>query len=193
MKIQAYIINLKHRIERYNHIIEEVKKLPILDCKVVEAIIDETRTCFQSHLKCIRLAKDNNLPYVLILEDDAIFTENCLEIFQQTFKEVDKLDWDMFYLGANLQAPVVHMSSSIVKLNKAYTTHAYMVHSRFYNTILNLEHVNEIDVCYSSLMSTNNIYMCTPMTAYQLPSYSDLQNGFRDYNGSIDNNFLNFT
>lgn len=193
MKIPTYIINIKHRTERYAHIVEEIKKFPILDWEVVEAVVDETKTCFQSHLKCIRLAKQNNLPYVLILEDDAIFTESCVEVFQQVFEEANKLGWDMFYLGANLQAPVVHTSPTIAKLSKAYTTHAYMVHSSFYGRILSLEHTNEIDVCYSSLMLTNNVYMCKPMIAYQLPSYSDLQNGFRDYNQAIKTNYINYT
>ena len=192
MKVPTYIINIGHRVDRHAHVVEEVKKFPILDWKVVEAVVDKTKTCFQSHLKCIRLAKENNFPYVLILEDDVVFTVDCLDIFYQSFIEVNTLDWDMFYLGANLQAPTHRISSNIVKLTRAFTTHAYMVHSRFYDTILNLKLNVEIDVCYTSLMENNNVYMCAPMIAYQLPSHSDLQNGFRDYNSALHENFLKY-
>jgi GR25 family glycosyltransferase involved in LPS biosynthesis len=65
--ITTYIINLKERTDRKLYILEEIKKLPLLSYEIVDAIRDETKTCFASHLKCIQLAKDNNLPYVLIL------------------------------------------------------------------------------------------------------------------------------
>ncbi len=96
----------------------------------------------------------------------------------------------MLYLGANLNSPAYSITSSLLKLSGAYTTHAYMVHERFYDTILNLKLDFEIDVCYSKLMNKNNVYMCDPIIAYQLPSHSDIQHGFRDYNSAIHNNYL---
>ncbi len=192
MNITAYIINLKHRTDRYEHMVNEMKKLPI-SYEFVEGIIDDTKTCFQSQKKCIQLAKENNLPYVLVLEDDAVFTDNVIEILQNTFLEIQTLQWDMFFLGANLQTFASRISSSILKLNGAYAAHAYMVHERFYDTILNLPHVCEMDVHYHDLMSTHNIYMCDPMIAYQLPSHSDLQDGYRDYNQAMFNNYLTYT
>jgi GR25 family glycosyltransferase involved in LPS biosynthesis len=172
--------------------VNEMKKLPI-SYEFVEGIIDDTKTCFQSQKKCIQLAKENNLPYVLVLEDDAVFTDNVIEILQNTFLEIQTLQWDMFFLGANLQTFASRISSSILKLNGAYAAHAYMVHERFYDTILNLPHVCEMDVHYHDLMSTHNIYMCDPMIAYQLPSHSDLQDGYRDYNQAMFNNYLTYT
>jgi GR25 family glycosyltransferase involved in LPS biosynthesis len=191
MSISAYIINLKHRTDRYTHMVNEMKKLPIL-YEFVDGIIDETKTCFQSQKKCIQLAKDNNLPYVLILEDDATFTDNVIDVLIKTFSEIQELKWDMFFLGANLQIPATRISDTLLKLNGAYAAHAYMVHERFYDTILNLPHVCEMDVHYHDLMSNHNIYMCDPMIAYQLPSHSDLQDGYRDYNQAMFNNYLKF-
>jgi GR25 family glycosyltransferase involved in LPS biosynthesis len=191
MNITAYIINLQHRTDRRDHMINEIKKLPI-SYQFIDGIIDETKTCFQSQKKCIQLAKDNNLPYVMILEDDAIFTDNCLEIFKNSIKEIENLEWDMFFLGANLQAPTIRISETLLKLNGAYAAHAYIVHRNFYDTIINLPHICEMDVHYNNLMPYNNIYMCDPMIAYQLPSYSDLQYGYRDYNEAIYNNYLKY-
>lgn len=191
MNITAYIINLKHRTDRRDHMINEMTKLPIT-YEFVDGIIDETKTCFQSQKKCIQLAKENNLPYVLVLEDDAVFTDHVIEILEKTFLEVQTMNWDMFFLGANLQAPASRISDSLLKLNGAYAAHAYIVNAKFYDTIINLPHICEMDVHYHDLMSKHNVYMCDPMIAYQLPSYSDLQDGYRDYNQSILDNYFKF-
>lgn len=191
MNITAYIINLLHRRDRYDHMIEEIKKLSI-PYQFIHGIIDETKTCFQSQRECVRLAKENKLPYILILEDDAVFTDQVVEILEKTFKELQSYEWDMFFLGANLQKPATCISDTILKLNGAYAAHAYMVHERFYDTILNLPHICEMDVHYHNLMPDHNIYMCDPIIAYQLPSYSDLQDGYRDYNDAIFNNYLKY-
>ena len=191
MNITAYIINLKHRTDRYEHMVTEMKKLPV-SYEFVEGIIDETKTCFQSQKKCIQLAKQRNLPYVLILEDDAVFTDEVVYTLEKTFAAIQTIEWDMFFLGANLQATADRISNSILKLNGAYAAHAYMVHARFYDTILNLPHTCEMDVHYHNLMSNHNVYMCDPMIAYQLPSYSDLQDGYRDYNNAMFNNYLKY-
>jgi GR25 family glycosyltransferase involved in LPS biosynthesis len=167
----------------------EMKKLPV-SYEFVEGIIDDTKTCFQSQKKCIQMAKENNLPYVLVLEDDVMFTDNVIEILQNTFSEIQTLQWDMFFLGANLQKPATRVSDTLLKLNGAYAAHAYVVHERFYDTILNLPHVCEMDVHYHNLMPNHNIYMCDPMIAYQLPSHSDLQDGYRDYNLAMFENYL---
>jgi GR25 family glycosyltransferase involved in LPS biosynthesis len=190
--INSYVINLRHRTDRKNHIINELKKVPMVNYTIIDAIQDETKTCFASHLKCIKLAKDNKLPFVLILEDDCLFTSECNETLNIILKEIQTLKWDMFFLGANLQSPSTQITSNLLKLSGAYTSHSYMVHERFYDTILNLPHICEIDAHYSNLMSTHNVYMCDPMIAYQLPSYSDLQNGVRDYNDAMYNNYLRF-
>jgi GR25 family glycosyltransferase involved in LPS biosynthesis len=64
--IPTYIINLKERVDRKLYILEEIKKLTGLSYEIVEAIRDETKTCFQSQKRCIQIAKDRKLPYVLV-------------------------------------------------------------------------------------------------------------------------------
>lgn len=188
--MQTYIINLPTRSDRRTHALNEVTKMPILSPTIVDGIIDNTGTCFQSHRKCVQRAKDLNLEYILILEDDVVFENNCIEIFSMAFSEVQVLNWDMFYLGANLYSDAQKIGTNIVKLTGALCAHAYIVHNRFYDKILSLQHNKEMDTHYGELMIHHNIYMCNPMIAYQLPSHSDLQHGFRDYNSAIRKNFL---
>jgi GR25 family glycosyltransferase involved in LPS biosynthesis len=192
MNITALAINLPHRTDRYEHVTNEVKKLTLNSFEIVEGIIDETKTCFQSQKKCIRIAKEKKLPYVLVLEDDVIFTDNAQQQFEDAFNVVNEMQWDMLFLGANLQKPAEQIANNVLKINGAYAAHAYMVHERFYDTILNLPHTCEMDVHYHNLMAEHNVYMCDPMIAYQLPSHSDLQNGYRDYNEAMFNNYLRY-
>jgi GR25 family glycosyltransferase involved in LPS biosynthesis len=194
MKLTAYIINLKHRTDRYNHIITELSKLDISNFNIIDAIKHDVpwKGCFFSHIKCIQHAKNNNLPYVLILEDDCIFTDDAQTHLINALTELQNLDWDMFFLGANLQKPTSRVTDSLLKLSGAWAAHAYIVHSRLYDMILNFTAEKEIDVYYNDLMVNYNVYMCDPMIAYQLPSHSDLQDGFRDYNQAMFNNYLRF-
>ena len=190
--MQAYIINLPAREDRRTHILKEVRKLPFIEASIIDGIVDNTGTCFQSQRKCIQNAKNSNLEYVLVLEDDAIFTDNCEEILINTLLEIKDINWDMLYLGANLYNPAYKISQYLIKLTGAWCAHAYFVHNRFYDTILSLPHTKEMDTHYGELMQDNNIYMVNPIIAYQLPSYSNLQNGFRDYNEAIDRNFKKY-
>ena len=194
MKIPTYIINLQHRTDRYNHVINEITKLESSEFQIVDAIKHEIpwKGCLQSHLKCVQLAKNSNIPYVLILEDDVIFTDNAVEILKKTFNELQLYKWDMFFLGANLFSPAYKTSEHLLKLTGAWCAHAYVVHNKFYDTILSLPPNKEIDNYYGELMNKYNVYMSNPMIAYQLPSFSNLQNGFRDYNEAIDRNFLTY-
>lgn len=191
MNIPTYIINLKHRTDRREHIEQEVLKISN-NYTIIDGIVDETKTCFQSQKKCIQMAKENHLPYVLVLEDDAVFINDSFSILERVFAEIQTMQWDMFFLGANLQTLANRVSDSVLKLNGAYAAHAYMVHERFYDTIINLPHVCEMDVHYHNLMPNYDIYMCDPMIAYQLPTYSDLQDGYRDYNQAMFNNYLKY-
>ena len=189
MNLSAYIINLKHRTDRLAHISNEIKKLPLLNYTIIEGIIDNTNTCFQSHKKCIQTAKENNLDYILILEDDAIFIDDCINILINSFIQLNHLNWDMFYLGANLNDIAYTISPNLIKLTGAFAAHAYIVHNNFYDKILQTTHDKEMDVHYSNFMKQYNIYMCNPMIAFQKPSYSDLQNGYRDYNSWMLENY----
>jgi|GEM_PF-1188727 len=185
--MNTLIINLKHRQDRFEHITNEIKKLSNVISNVyrVEAIIDETRTAFKSHKQCIRIAKERKWPYVLILEDDAMFEDNANDILLRSVNEIQNHNWDVLYLGASLLAHTTRVSDCLIKLTHAYALHAYIVNSQMYDTILNLPQIYEMDVHYNLIMPQHNMYMCDPMIAYQMPNYSDLQNGYRDYNAAM--------
>jgi glycosyl transferase family 25 len=186
------IINLPHRLDRRIHVEGEVKKLNNLECYLIEAVIGGTEGCARSHRKCIEIAKSQNWNNVLILEDDVIFSENAQEIFDSSLEELNKIEWDMCFLGANLQKPACKHSAHLHKMLGSYAAHAYLVNSKFYDAILDLPLDKEIDVHYHNLMADNNVFLCSPMIASQLPSYSDLQGCVRDYTKEIEWNYAQF-
>src|SRR3954470_17172442 len=51
--------------------------------------------CALSHLKVVHAAKQHNLPFYLVLEDDVKFHRN-FELFPKFWKEVPE-DWDLVY------------------------------------------------------------------------------------------------
>lgn len=195
MKLIPYIINLEHRSDRLQHIIGEVSKLNIQNYNIVKAVEYSPSWvgCFKSHKKCIQLAKDTNQPYSFILEDDAYFIDDALHYFNQSIVELNQYNWDMFFLGANLQTQSQKISDNLLKINGAFCAHAYIVNSKIYDYILDLVEDKPIDVYYSEIMKTYNVYMCNPIISYQLPSYSDLEGGYRDYVTAIYNNYIQYT
>ncbi len=188
---KALIINLPHRADRLAHL---ETQLPKLKCEygLVVAIADGSGTCFQSQRKCVEIAKKEGWEKVLILEDDVVFEENVQEVTDKSLSQLEGVEWDMMFLGANLQAPALKYSENLHKMSGAYAAHAYFVHQRFYDTILNLPFDREMDVHYRGLMPDNNVFLCNPMVAYQIPSFSDLQGMVRDYNHEIKSNYATF-
>ncbi len=186
------IINLAHRLDRRLHVEAEVKKLNNLQCFLIEGIVDGTGTCFQSQRKCIEIAKAKGWDHVLILEDDVVFFDNAQEVFDAAWEELNQTEWDMCFLGANLQKTAYKHSPHLHQMSGAYAAHAYIVNSKFYDTILELPFDREMDVHYHNLMEHHNVFLCSPMIATQLPSYSDLQGRVRDYTEEIKWNYEQF-
>ncbi len=190
---KALIINLAHREDRRIHILKEITKMPLEECYLIEGIVDGTNTCFQSQRKCIEIAKEKKWEHVLVLEDDCIFEENLTKVLIPAWEQVKRKEWKMFFLGANLQSSAAKEGENLLKLSGAFAAHAYIVHNSFYDTILSLPFDREMDIHYKELMKNHQIYLCNPMVAYQLPSYSDLQGRFRDYREELNHNFVKFT
>lgn len=189
--INCLIINLPERLDRKTHIEQEVSHVPFKSWRIVEGIRDESNTCTASQKKCIQLAKDNKWPHVMIWEDDNFLCEGAIPIIRSFLLELPD-QWNMFYLGANLQEPSQKVSEHVIKLNGAWAAHCYAVHSNFYDHLLSLPNDREMDIHYRYLMRNNLVYMCNPPIAYQLPGISDLQGRFRNYIDEMNHNYSLF-
>ena len=211
---KIYIINLKHRTDRWEKCLEQLNKYNITNFERFDAIcpdinnIDKSQYknfndkskkyltgamgCKLSHYNVIQNAKKQNYNQVLILEDDFLLCQNFIEKYNELIKvlENENIDLNMFYLGFSIYFKNTYIDTKITnvkKMNNATTTHAYILHNSLYDNVLN-EIINsdeEIDVCYTRLQKKHNIYGIYPCLISQQPSFSNIRNKFHDYTQSI--------
>ena len=156
--------------------------------------------CKLSHLEIIKYSQKEKLNNILILEDDCLikekFTNNFSKIIEiiQNSSDVNIRNYDMLYLGGsfikktNNSSPTVE--NNILKCNRIYTTHAYILNNTEYNNIFNTiindlekkKYPKEIDVYYSQNIQSNyNVYIVYPILIKQYDSYSNILNRNTNY------------
>jgi glycosyl transferase, family 25 len=100
---EIYCINLDKRTRRWELAQNEFKKLGILDKVKRFSAIDNLggkRGCFESHMKIIHMAKENNLKNVFIFEDDvAVLPCYSHEKFEKSINFLKDQTWEFFYMG----------------------------------------------------------------------------------------------
>ena len=57
--------------------------------------------CSQSHINLCRHILNKNIPYALILEDDACFDKNWKDKLDVFYKDINDNDWDIIFLNAS--------------------------------------------------------------------------------------------
>lgn len=133
--------------------------------------------CLQSHRSVITMAKKQNWPAVLILEDDVVFAQNMKTVVQKALDQLASTPVELFYLSANHIVPGIQIMPNVMRVRRAKTTHAYIVMARAYNKIIqDLERYPEaIDEYYMyKIQSRKNAYGAMPPVAHQRADYSDI-------------------
>ena len=189
-----FYINLSERTEKNKDTTNELKRFGIREPNRFEAITHEIGIvgCVKSHIKCIELAKERGYPFICIFEDDVVFRdiEKCRTMIN---KYID-YDYDVLYIGCSvLNNKYEFITEELIRVNIAYTTHAYIVKSHYYDTILNnfYEGMNlkikkgkdahdnrmseeyNIDVYLGKLQIIDKWYTFYPHFASQKNGYSD--------------------
>lgn len=115
--ITGFVINLAHDTKRKESVIKEFENTQI-ELSFFNGIKHKIGWigCLKSHLEIISMAKANNLPMVLVIEDDAYienpvhFNANFLSILEYLSNNMDK--WNIFHGGPN-----INKNSSISKIH----------------------------------------------------------------------------
>lgn len=202
-----YCINLDKRPDRWKEALEEFESRGIKGVERVSAIdgknLDITKYNYSkkvtpselglilTNINIIKQAKHDGLQRILITEDDVVFTDQIAN-FQSLYRQVPD-DWDMLYFGGNHNKhkgwkPPVEISTGVVKLHLTYTTHCIGIHEKMFDTILGSlnDAQTALDVTYTKLQQTNNVYCFYPGLATQRVSYSDIREEMRDYSDWIE-------
>jgi GR25 family glycosyltransferase involved in LPS biosynthesis len=209
---RIYCINLDRRKDRWNTICLpqfiklnlQVERVSAVDGVLIDLPCDCSPQlrgrigCAMSHLKVLRLAQQDHLERILILEDDVSFADDFIPMSSRLITHVPA-DWDMIFLGANHMIKPTHIGNGITKFNKAFTTHAYIVNSRMIDKLIQLinRSINEwtqscentprtaLDVIYADLMSTHKVYGFHKTLVTQTPSISDIEGRYVNYKSIV--------
>lgn len=189
-----FLINLDRRPERLiaacnelaAHGITDLLRYPAIDGKEIKykgRLNAGQIGCTLSHLGIIKYAKEQGMESIFIFEDDVTIADDFNAVMTSALAELPE-HWDMIYAGGNNLKGTQPYSDHLVRLTGTLTTHAYAVHSRFYDTIINTIEANfneVIDVFYFLLHPTCQAFCTSPKIAFQKPGFSDLEGREVDY------------
>lgn len=180
-------INLKDRPDRWSESLREFSRVNI-DVARVNGLKKENPIigCAASHFNVLDFCKDIDR-HAMIFEDDVQFTKEFS--IQDYLDELDTVDWDMLYLGANITSPIYQVSDKLGRLTSAQSTHAYLVNKSFIPKVLACQNFlgKHMDLIYSeNIIPHNNCFITIPLLAIQRPSYSDIEMKFVDYSWMHD-------
>ena len=182
--IKIFVINLNKREDR----LEEISKmLEGYNWKRIEAV--ETAKgyigCVLSHIKCLKKAIIDDLPEVIIMEDDHRFINE--KEFKYPSHSKGVLECDVCLLtGKSIKGEFI--DENFMKIQSARHTDCYLVKRHYYKTMIkcfyesllkllnNYEHQYYIDVYWDKYMRIDNFICLRKLIGYQKEDYSDIQN-----------------
>jgi hypothetical protein len=179
--MDIFCIHLPHRTDRMNNIKSLQKNYPSFNFIVVNGILDENgaRGCLLSHQSIIRMAKQQNLPYVWVIEDDCQFLVNNGTLLTHARNMINFMrDTSVEIVNGcgNINDPRIQIKGNsdtltFLKSECVSTTHCIVYNASSYDKLLAFGSDTIADV------NTNacNMLFTYPYLATQLPSYSDIE------------------
>jgi glycosyl transferase family 25 len=190
-------INLAHRTDRKEHVEQQLSAFSSSFIRM-NAVRHEYGAigCALSHIRCLEYAKQHNWETVCIVEDDITFTNP--DVLKNALVHTLQHPWDVILLGTNMAMPFDRVNEHCVRVYNAQTTTGYIVHQRYYDTLLvnfkeGVEGLNRcryppvyaIDMYWKRLQQYDHWYALTPLTVTQLPGYSDIERKHVDYSNAM--------
>ena len=196
-----FYINLDCRNDRLVSCENELKKIGLERPCRFSAI--KTRHgivgCGLSHLRCLEKARDEGLPYITIFEDDIIIpkpnqVKNIVNRILQS-----GVEWDVLCLAGNAFRPHKEEEDDYVVVNRMYCGTAYIVKAHFYDILIDnirdsLTKILETgdrkyswDAHWIQLQQKHRFLLINPLSIYQRPDYSDIEQKDVDYKSSMLN------
>ena len=199
----VYYINLEERVDRKVLVETELKKMKwkyerFNAIKHARGIIG----CCMSHLAVVEMAKEKDLDYVVILEDDIQFLQperyNKMLIDFRNFIESNSLDYDVLLIATNILDKVngvIPINNYIYRVKASYSAAGYIVKKHYYDKIIanykeglrllienpTVSGKYEFDVYWIKLQMVDKWLVLYPRTVNQRESYSDILKCMTDY------------
>jgi GR25 family glycosyltransferase involved in LPS biosynthesis len=196
-----YYINLDHRADRNDHLVNELDKInyPKEKIEKISAIYEKEKGhlgCSKSHILALQKFIESPHETCIILEDDFEFIvppEEAIQMINNLFE--NKIDFDVCMLAIN---PIDIQSTEYLFLNKVnsgQTTSGYIVSKKFALILLEnymkgsikleesyMKHYKyAIDQYWKHIQPQNKFYVFNPVIGKQSASFSNILNSYVDY------------
>lgn len=197
-----YVINLKERVDRKEHIVKELNKIKCNDYILFEGvngnnIINNTVLkngmfgLVSTYLKIYDEWKLKKTNTITIIEDDALFIDDFNEKLDEYVKNTPT-NWDMMYFGCNHNKHMgiittQNVNEYTLKLSHSYSAHCLILKDYVFEELISVikNFTVENDVALANLQKKYNAYSSTITMVSQLPGYSNIENMNVDYNNII--------
>jgi hypothetical protein len=189
----AFYINLDRRTDRRAEVEKEfadrglvVERFPAIEYS------PPTIGCNLSHIEVLKLARGRGYESVMIFEDDFQFVVSKEE-WTQLIARLPK-SYDVVMMGYNTIEPSPY-DDTFVRVRGAQTTSGYIVHSRFYDTLIarweegaelfkqspHLDWIYLLDQYWKPLQPNADWFAYKVRIGRQRPGFSDLAGQFVEY------------
>lgn len=174
-----FVLNLKHREDRYNNIIKQFGELSDR-IHIIRSEKDKcgTKGCYESHEYAIRLSYKKKMKTVLIFEDDFnIRNKNFLSIVEKNYKKLPK-NWDLLMVGYLPLFPKFDLRKKLF-YGSFFCATSYLISDKYAKNFLDFESFKKLSKSKKNLLSIGfsdsidigmkNIYKDTTYLVYPPP------------------------
>ncbi|MFD2965793.1 glycosyltransferase family 25 protein [Sphingobacterium bambusae] len=178
LSIPVYIINLEKRKDRRSYIENEFYCRSEFDIHIIKAIESSIPAVglYKSLHYVISVAKQQELPYVLVCEDDHQFTsEYHVDILNGYLERMAKYDADVFAGGVSWFNCALQAEKDLYWIDRFTGAQFLVIYARFYQKILEstFTELDIIDNWISNL--SDKVFVAVPMLSVQHDfGYSDV-------------------
>lgn len=171
-----YVIHLDSRLDRREHIVQEMSQYSIPFTFVSAKNMDDPKEgLYETIRERIQRSLDAGEERILNFEDDAEFLRDPNEIMEEVVGQLQEVQWDICYLGINHPTKFQRFQSkNLIPVHEAYSTHAIAFSKTGMIRFLKMPKELPVDVAISKHLLQSHCYCTYPMLVTQKDGYSDI-------------------
>jgi glycosyl transferase, family 25 len=201
LNVPTYVINLRNRADRRNHVVGELQAagVNIAQVRTVEAqrsLRNGAIGCAASHAYALsRFLYESDAPFCWIVEDD-FQIKNRERLADLPAVLLAHEEWDVMLLASNVPYAVSGTTfAGVYRVHNAQTTSSYLVTRRYAPTLIKLfydsaermstsalvvektaqKHFYAVDMAWKNLQISDRFFAFIPQLSHQMDSYSDVE------------------
>lgn len=194
-RIPTYIINLEKRVDRLESSIQEFRMRPEFSVEFFKAVQHRNGATglWESIISIVKKAKEGPADYILICEDDHVFTNAYSK--KGLFEAIEtskKFNADILLGGVSAIYSVIDIGENVVWAEGFTGMQFSIIFRQFFDTLLSLDlkYTPPVDIAISSI--SNNIFVINPFISIQREfGYSDVTAQNDSQPGLVDKLFVN--